>query len=163
MESKTIIIGTIALFTACQSGGNEKTMKNEFYTESHRDDLIRIPLLDPVELISADEGNEWLMKLPFGQIRDRNLDVSAIERIGVQDSVVVVYSRSMYYDSGMREVWIIIDMKAQKETALTDEESYHSWLFSHQLQNLRLYDVNAVFKQFDHEGVLPWHENVVPG
>jgi|GEM_PF-3675867 len=163
MESNKILKYCFILIAlaGCQSTTKED-MDNLFYKESHRDDLVRIPLIKPMEVISADKGSEWVFRLPYGQVMDKEIDISGIDLIGVSGSFVVIHSSRMYFDSGMREVWFVIDTAKQTETAITDEQEYNKYISENNLKSLKLMNINEVFLQFDTNGQLPWDSNNHP-
>ena len=134
-------------------------MKESFYNDSHRGDLSRIPLIDPMELISADD-HEWLFKLPYGKLKDGTETIARIDKIGVLDSIIVIHSESMYYDSQMTELWIVIDVTKKEKTIALNLEDFESALKEAKVESIVLKQVKEVFEQFDQHQKLPWKPNI---
>lgn len=139
---------------SCQQ--KKQNMSDDFYIKSKKGDLSRIPLRKPVELISADEGFTWFIKPLYGEIDPQNLEIGNIDKIGMSDSVIVAYARRIYFNSGMTQMWIIINLKERHEKAITEEAQYADYLRKNNLNSIELLNVNEVFKLFDRKKELPF-------
>lgn len=158
MDIKTLIILLFSLvISSCES--NTKKMKDEFYTTHTSGDLIRIPLIKPLELVSPDEGDSWFFKPKFGQIDKNNLEIDNVSKFGIVDSVIIVYSERIYINSQMGEVWFVTDLKNKTEIAFTSNKEYIKHLNSININLNRLHNCNETFMKFRENGELPFKGN----
>lgn len=131
----------------CNSSSNKQDESSDFYSSSENGDLFRIPLLDPIELKSADEAN-WFLKPMFNGINETNEEVGDINEVAVAGSIIICYSERTYRDSEMGPAWYIIDVENKSEKCLTNLNDYLFFLQENSTQNIKLKDVNEVYSEF---------------
>jgi hypothetical protein len=150
MEFKKIILAafSVMLLSSCGNSNNKQEMK--FYKQSKAADLYRIPLIQPYELISADRGASWHYKTANDQIGN-------VDAVGINNTIVVIHSPSVYRPDlgGNVEQWHIINASDGTEMDLTTESDYEAYKKKLNLYQIKLYNVNDLFREFDNKGTLP--------
>lgn len=119
-----------------------------FYEYSKNGDYYRIPMIEPIEIRSYDYGNNWFYRFQFHSIKSQ-FDITNISSIGIKDSLVFLYR------GGWKETWVIVDINNSNEILFTAEESFNKYLQKSKINEVKLYDVKSVFKEFDITGNLP--------
>lgn len=99
---------------------NKQTNTNHFYDTRKINDLYRVPLLEPIELISADEDSWFLAVNSF----KKGVKRMHVEAVGITDSILVGYVSSVYLDSKMTKAWYVIDYPEKKIEYFTDSHAY---------------------------------------
>ncbi len=165
MDNKQIIYyGKLLLLAvalqACFNNNNKKmnTQNNvdEFYIYTRYEDLYRLPLIKPLELTSVGgEGYGWTLKFPYQKIDD-NVETGILDKIAVEDSLIIVYIERTYLYHNMTEAWFTIDLKEKKEYAFTKEADYNAFLKAKHIDSVTFYSPDELFKQFDEKRTLPW-------
>jgi len=152
---KTIIIMLIlisSLLFSCNL--NNKKKEQGFYDYSRSGDLYRIPLIEPYEITSADKGFTWIMEFK-GNSPPSKLGTGNIDSIGLTRSYCILYNRRADLPNGMSKAWFVIDANKNEEKVFTSDDEYQIFLKSRNLNSLKLYDIKAVFIDFDKKGILP--------
>jgi hypothetical protein len=145
---KTIIrsVIVICLLTGCnQSENNQK--KDGFYDYSQTLDLYRIPLIEPYQIISADRGYSWMF--------ERGGLSNVVNKVGIEDSVIVLYSSRTALVDGMSQAWFVLKAGSKEEKVFKTEEDYNKYLRFIGIDSIRIYEVNQVFTEFDKTKRLP--------
>lgn len=156
---RVIIIELMSVF--CSSCGNTyeegKKMKQEdtFYNDIVDGDLYRIPLVEPIEIISAyGVGGDWILRLPYNQVTEKkSMPVIAVS---VLDSVIIVDTGVISIPGENTQVWVIIDVKNQAEFLCKTVSEYHQKLSDLGLKPENLHEVNEVYSSFKKSKKLPW-------
>ena len=151
-----IYLSILLTFISCQN--TEKEMKDGFYSNFSYGDIIRIPLIEPLELVSPDDGQNWFFKPVFNQLDNFNLEIDNVESYGVHDSLIVVYSKRLYIKSQMTEAWVVTDLSKEVERVFLTEKEYDSWIKSNDLDAIELYECNEAFQYFKNNGKLKHKE-----
>ena len=138
-----VFVFRLIISTSCNEAGKKK---EGFYEFSQTWDLYRVPLIDPFQVISADQGNTWTLK------RFDKEDV--VSKVGINGSVMVVFSRRTALPGKMTQAWFVLRPDT-KEEVFTSETEYKSYLTSIGLGSVKLYDINQVFSDFDKYKKLP--------
>lgn len=139
----------LALLVGCrfspQSSGS-------FYTHSKRGDLYRIPLIEPFELISADQ-HYWFIEISdssSGQIEQLE-----VEAFFVDPPYVVTHTKSSDFSGRMSPVWVIIEEGEDTEIHF-DEKSFSESARRHGYLDLPFLQPSEVFSIFESTGELPF-------
>lgn len=148
-----MIIMTAILNSGCGSPSENQEQSSDFYSDSQVGDLFRIPLLDPIELQSADEAY-WFLKPAFNGINETNEAVDNIDKVGVVDSIVICFSERTYRDSEMGAAWYVIDVENKSEKCLITENDYVLFLEENAIENVELTDVHKAYTQFATDKIL---------
>lgn len=104
----------------------EESSQDEFYLNTHNGDLIRLPLIKPYELISADNGVTWFLKFQFPEKIKNKTELDNVNLIGIHDSIIVAYSKLTYLPGEMTEAWFVIDVSNNDEFFLRKTKSIKS-------------------------------------
>jgi hypothetical protein len=128
-----------------QSGNNQK--KDGFYDYSQTLDLYRIPLIEPYQIISADRGYSWMF--------ERAGLSNVVNQVGIEDSVIVLYSSRTALNDGMSQAWFVLKAGTKEEKLFKTEEDYNKYLRLIGIDSIRIYEVNQVFAEFDKNKRLP--------
>lgn len=148
---KLIVIAiSMSALNSCTSR-NTNQATDDFYTSKKEDDLYRIPLIDPIELLSPDEEN-WFFEPTFPGLNNK-------DRIGNIDSIcmlsfeIILYSQRAYRDSEMGEIWYIVNMKERIITMISNETSLKQKMNAHSLP-LQFTSSKDAYKRFKTNGSL---------
>lgn len=150
---KKIVSGITAIFflTTCNSGSGKKEVG--FYDYSKIDYIYRLPLIEPYEITSPDNGVNWI--LAFKGTSPPSHGVQFLTKVGMKDSVFVVYSpRDLSFSSDHPNVWAVVDVEKKEEKLFTNEWEYKAYLTNRGMGDISLYEINTVFKRFDNDKTL---------
>ena len=135
-------------------------MKSDFYSSTRKQDLYRIPLINPHELISPGGiGYDWFYKVQYKNNIDLDTKDLHIEQVGVQDSLIVLYTSSVYVEHKMSKAWFIIDYKEKLMYTYTTFQTYKEYFQKKESKELLLYNVDDVYSDFKNKVRLPWLES----
>ncbi|HYV92887.1 MAG TPA: hypothetical protein VE978_13910 [Chitinophagales bacterium] len=147
----TLTALTLLILNSCGLGNK----KNEgFYDYSKEFDSYRIPLIEPIEIYSSDKVT-WIGKLPYNQINGMEEIGGEIEKVGINKSIIVIYTPSTYIFDSMNQAWFVIDVNKKTEKAFIEESEYLKYLRQEGTDQINLYEVNEVYRMFDTENKLP--------
>lgn len=157
MERNKIIKAILFLMISTSIGScNLGTLKKKgFYDYSRISYIYRLPLIEPYEIQSPDNGNIWTLGFrtsPPPSI----MGVQFLSKVGIKQSIIVVYSKNDFsHSSEHPELWTVINTSAQTENIFLTADKYERYLKSQNIHDIKLYDINEVFKIFDTEKRLP--------
>jgi len=138
------------LYMSCWN--NDK--QEGFYDYSRISYIYRLPVIEPYEITSPDNGANWT--IAFKSSPPPAHGVQFLTNIGIRGSVFVVYSpRDLSFSSDHPQVWAVIDISKKTEKIFTKEAEYYAYLKSIGLKDIKLYDINEVFVDFDKNKKLP--------
>lgn len=109
---------------------SEQEEKSDFYTTQKEFDLWRVPLLEPYEIVSPNNANDWFLILedphisgPDFMLNGREFQLTNITKIGIKDSVIVIENRDQYWPklSGMYSSVLIINPKTNNHLIYSKE------------------------------------------
>lgn len=133
----------LCLFHSCQLLSDENSSEgNDFYSAQKVEDLWRVPLLDPFEVVSPDEDS-WFLIWENANITasdyaefDDLFQFTYIERIGILDSVLVLENSHENWPllSGAYPSTLVLDVKTMQGFLYSRE--HHAEALSKKLQEL---------------------------
>lgn len=91
------------LFYSCS---NENKEDDSFYTATRTEDLWRVPLIEPYEVVSATNSslNDWYISLPSSTIKGPDLYIPGdefqfmgIHTVAIEDSIIVLSNENVYW------------------------------------------------------------------
>ena len=137
--------------------GCNNTSKKGFYDYSSYSDLVRVPLIEPYEIISADQGNTFTFMLPFDKINKLYYtdQITPTDSIGINDNFIVLYTKGMNLGSNKTQAWFLIDIKNKDEVAFTKHEEFQEFIHSKKIGTIKLYDCKSIYSVFASKGSLP--------
>ena len=158
------LIAVFPILTGCHSASSHK---NDFYSYQKESDLWRFPLLQPYELISPTNSNDWFLVLnnprfdnPDHFNQEGEFQLSYIDSVAVVNNVIVVSSSGQYWPklSGTYETTVVIDTKGKRSFIYSNQ--HHGKAMQDKLKELnagviRLYPLDSLVKQFQAELTLP--------
>ena len=156
---KQLLILTF-LFTALLACQNE-IKKSDYYSYTKRWDLWRVPLLEPYEIASPTNSDDWffILKNPRFSHKDffdagegTDFQLTNIDSIGLKDSIVIIHSQRHYWPklSGEYRTTLIVDARTHKQFIFSDE--HHRTELKHQLKSLKVENVKLyLFQQVRNE------------
>lgn len=146
------VVGAMLLASACNVGGSKKDVG--FYDYSKINYIYRLPLIEPYEVTSPDNGANWT--LSFKNVSPPSHGVQFLTKVGIKDGFFVAYSpRDLSFSSDHPKVWAVVDVMKKEEKVFTDEAAYKAYLKSKGLEEINLYELNTVFQKFDSSKTLP--------
>jgi hypothetical protein len=156
MDDNKKIIGIFFLLLFGVSCLPDKKSKKGFYEYSRRSDLCRIPLIEPLELISAARGVEgtWTYNLIYGGIRNTH-NIGFSEKVGIYDSMIIIYSSNAYVYDQMTPAWFVIDRRKKVEKAFIDTAAYARFLKINKMPTVQLHNIATLFWEFEKSQKLP--------
>lgn len=140
------------LFMSCWNSHNNK--KEGFYDYSQTWDLYRVPLIEPYQIISADKGHSWSLNLKGNEIKGVS-SINNIQSIGLYDTIFTVFSPRIDIPGDRTNVWFIINAAKKEGKYFVTEKDFKNYLKEHGLAEIKLYEINQVFTDFDKEKRLP--------
>jgi len=131
-----------------------------FYQESRINGVTRIPVIDPYEIESFDAGNSWFIELKDEKFRLEYFtsQISDPESIGISQPFFVLFVSQEFIPKLTKDkdqVWFVVNASTKRVMAFSSTESYHRALDSLGIEDIKLYDVEEVFREFDRTGSLP--------
>lgn len=151
-----VIFFLFFLFDSCTV---EKKFNNGFYTLSKIDDLYRIPLVEPYQVISTwGIGGDWFIKFPYGEVAGQ--EGVGVIAVTVIDSIILFQSTKTYFpkDSEMRYAWFLIDSKDKSQEIYKTEDEFLQDLARRGITKPVLYDVDSLYAQFQITQSLPYYK-----
>jgi len=124
----------------------------DFFESSGRWDYRRIPLINPYQVVSVDEGM-WIIEL-----RTEFQPVINIEKLNVvNNSHIVSYStNALVRGERVNELWSIIVPDEEIEMSFTEEHKFLAYLESSGIDELDLVDVDDLYEELVDKGYLEW-------
>jgi hypothetical protein len=146
----TIAIIFAFLFLSLFSCQNN-SQKDNFYSYSKTLDLWRVPILEPYEIVSATNTDDWVfvLKNPMLKHKDyfnpgENYDfqLSSIDSVGVVDSILIFKSKSLYWPKlgGDYKTTLFVNAKTREQFIYSDK--HHSQEIAQKIKDLRIREVN---------------------
>ena len=157
MRKTLIYFPIMACFFIC-CNLKDKKETNRFYNYSRINYIYRLPIIEPYEITSPDNGASW--SIAFKNFPPPTHGVQFLTKIGVKDSVFIVYSpRDLSFSSDHPEVWVVVNTR-KDERVFTTENEYKRYLLTQGINEIKLYDINTVFREFEEKVILPpeWPE-----
>lgn len=165
---KTNIAVILLLFTAllsCQG----RTKKANFYSYTKKWDLWRVPILEPYEIISPTNSEDWtlIIKHPklshkdyFNPGDEYDFQLTSIDSVGVADSILIFKSQSLYWPklSGDYRTTLIINAKTKEQFIFSDkhhQSESRQKLKSLKAENIPLFSFDKVKQDFQTKRTLP--------
>jgi hypothetical protein len=127
----------------------------DFFESSGGWGYRRIPLIDPYQAVSINEGM-WMIELRTDSRFQST--VANIEKLNVvNNSHIVSYStNALVRGERVDELWSIIVPDEGIEMGFTEEHEFLAYLESSGIDELHLIDVDDLYKELVDEGYLEW-------
>ncbi len=135
--------------------------KDPFYTIYAREDLIRIPLIKPYELLTvaeaspADEFYSWNLSFQFDDAQGRTNKINATY-INVSRGVIYGHGKDL---PAAPNDWFVIIPDKKIEKIFEDRVSWNACLRENHVLGDSLRKIWPVFYAFRDKGALPWMVN----
>lgn len=125
MKSLLLIAIGISLLFGCYNN-RDNSKDDEFYTTTKTDDLWRVPLIKPYELVSPTDSdlNDWFLIVDHPHLSGTEdfthsgdeFQFTSIQRIGIKDSIIVITNDQQYWPllSGQYPSTLIINAKTDE-------------------------------------------------
>jgi len=136
---------------------------DDFYKGSTDGDLVRIPLLEPYELIKIKGFEEidlptksWFLNFHYAgdtTIYKGSRQV-AVDEINVEKGVI--YSHSFPF-SRDKDSYVAIVPAEKSENVFNNKEQWENYLKSKGIAKPKLYSVEVIWPKFKSEGITPWY------
>ncbi len=149
MVNKWQIIFFVLLLTSCDVLINDN--KKGFYEYYKNYDIIRIPLIEPYEIYSSDDGANWFFDVPFGKILE-GLQISDVKSLYVDNDLIFIYSSMISLPGEMTSAWFVFETKGKTSNYYTDYEQFvKDYPASKNMKPIRI-----IFNEFKSNQTLPW-------
>lgn len=126
-----------------------------FYDYSKREDIDRIPLIEPYELISSYGGQHWTMNFANDEFGTNIKWTGTIDSVGVTGNYIVLYNHLSAIPNTYCPVWFVLNSKLKKGQYFITHKEYNQYLVSEKINDLKLYFTDSIFKIFDAKLELP--------
>jgi hypothetical protein len=134
---------------------------NPFYVSDGDWDFLRMPLIEPYEIIKGSEDLGWSMKL-FIAPTEQNYyrSVKRIERIAIEENAILIHSS--YIESSAevlgKEIlfWYVIIPDEKIEKGFKEEYEFQRYTQELGIINPKWIDPLTAFQQFEKTGCLDW-------
>ena len=146
-------------------GCNPVTNKQNFYSFTRSDDLWRLPLAEPYELISPTNTDWFLVLKPHPNLHPDYVTIgdefqlSSIDSAGLLKSVIVLHSTYVYWPrlSGSYKSTLILDTASHKVWLFPDQEEIkiRRRLSELNVSDIRLLPINSIVRNFQDSLKLP--------
>ena len=154
MESRKIILIIAMLLSSCNFNNSDMSKQNDFYSYSDFGHYDRIPLIEPYSLISNGQG-EWGFQSEKMNSSNSPFEGPVIS-VGIMDNTNIIVN-AWRRGSNTYKIWLIVNVINDSSIEFKTKEEYMGYLKSLNIDSVKLYnDLNALYKKFDKEGVLPW-------
>ena len=161
--TKSLILCTILLtITCCCIFPSRFESSNPFYISSGGFDFLRLPLIEPYEVIKPDEGNEWFLDLhlPPSEEVSYYIVINEVEKIAIENETILVYTSYIKENAeamGHKELfWFVIVPEAGIEKGFETEEEFLDYTQEIGIDTINWFDPLTAFKQFEKTGCLDW-------
>lgn len=138
--------------------------KDPFYDDYAREDLYRLPLLKPYELINLygigphDEvAQAWSLEFKNNNFSGYNEHLNVTD-IQISNGIIFGHGKrgEIYYPND----WFVIIPKQKIEKVFKKKEDWTTFLKQINIQPERLYRVWPVFQKYKDSAFLPWHDQI---
>ena len=146
------------LFVGCSA----ITCKNvdDFYYSSQVEDLWRLPLIKPYELINLRNSdsthpatNEW--QLDFFQKTEYVGDLfTRVYKINVKNKIIYGYGKGVYKD------YFAIDTRINKEYFFDNKKDWNDFLNKNSIDSTNILNAWNTFYEFHRNATLPWEDEI---
>lgn len=134
-----------------------------FYKDSKKEDLARVPLIEPYELmnVSNKSNGEMFYMWGLGLKKKHNMlndfydDGLNVSQVNVIDSVIYGHGKDR---EAFPNLWFVINTKNNEEMVFKDEESWKSKLKELNCKD-SLFKIWPLYEEFKKSGKLPWYRH----
>jgi hypothetical protein len=152
---KVIVVLLLMLFLFASCNPFSKKEEDGFYNYSRISYKYRLPIHDPYEIVSMDNGKSWNLDFK-GTNPPKPLGMQWLTKIGFADSFFVVYSpQDFAFSSDHDQVWTVINYRSKEEKVYTKHEAYIGFFAARKIDTAKLMDITAAFVSFEKEKKLP--------
>lgn len=151
MTSKLKIILIVLILTSCNFLNKKNEVQEGFYDYYQDGDIIRLPLKEPYIMYSANNGEDWVFDVPFGDFL-KGLQVSNIQSVYVENDLVFFYSDLISLPGETAPAWIIFDLDKKTSTYYTNYDQFIKDFPSGQKMEL----VSSTFEKFKQKKKATW-------
>lgn len=129
--------------------------RDEFYVNSSHYDMIRFPLLKPFEIISINDGKEWILE---HNIKPKNIgeinNPNNIVKIAYVQNLFLIYSegKTILRGKEVKKAWYILDVEDNCIKGFETEEELEKIVKSQIVWR----NSSELFKEFDETYCLEW-------
>ncbi|MDP1801747.1 MAG: hypothetical protein Q8L81_10365 [Bacteroidota bacterium] len=116
-----------------------------------KSDYYRLPIYNPIEILSYDGGSHWFIKLPYKTILGYS-EFNYIKELVLTDSVLVLKSNDLgftYEGKNYCPSWLIINFKNKTEKILLSQQEFEKEMQNLKLNSFKLKNIDTLFKEFD--------------
>jgi len=166
---KTKIAASIVLIFTLLSCKSKTNNTSDFYSYTKKWDLWRVPVLEPYEIVSPTNGDDWFLIIKQPKLANKDyfnpgdeyeFQLSSIDSVGVMDSVLVFKSRREYWPklSGDYKTTLIINAKMNEQFIFSDEHhqsEIRQKLKSMNVEKMPLHSFEEVKVNFQAKRTLP--------
>ena len=132
--TKSIFLCIILLLTICSCIFSSRfESSNPFYVSSGDWDFLRLPLIEPYEIIKGDESLGWSMDLFIAPAEENYYrSVKRIEKIAIEKDVILIHSS--YIESSAEVLgmdilfWYVIVPNERIEKGFEKESEFQSYI-----------------------------------
>jgi hypothetical protein len=153
MVGKSKIIVIVLILSSCNFF-NEKNEDQEGFYDYYQDgDIIRLPLKKPYIIYSANNGDDWVFDVPFGDFL-KGLQVSNIKSLYVENNLIIFYSDLISLPGETAPAWIIFDLNKKTSKYYTNYDQFIKDFPRGQKMEL----VSSTFEKFKEKKKAFWME-----
>ena len=160
--TKSIILCIVLLTITCSCIFSSRfESSNPFYVSSGDWDFLRLPLIEPYEIIKVDESLGWTMDLFIAPVEENYYrSVKKIEEIAIEKDIIFIHSS--YIESSAEVLgkdvlfWFVIVPEAGIEKGFETEEEFLDYTQEIGIDTINWFDPLTAFQQFEKTGCLDW-------
>ena len=150
----SILLFALLVNTSCKD-------KNSFYTHTTKEDLYRLPLIEPYELINIygsdnDRHEEaystWQVDLKYG-----HYPFSSARAVQVNVTNGIIYGWRPRTDQDVERRFVIIPKEKEEKVFKNQEPEWREYLKQKGIDSIKMYDVWTLFDEFRRNKILPWY------
>lgn len=141
------IIYICCLLIILQSCENSAKQSDDFYSATQKEDLWRVPLIEPYEIVSPtnSELNDWFLIIDTNELQGpdftcfgNEFQFTNIQQIGIKDSMIVICNDLEYWSllSGQYPSTLIINAKTGEKFIYSN--THHSKKIEEKMHELHV-------------------------
>jgi hypothetical protein len=160
MKKNVILI--LIFSTICIMATLSVFLKKGFYEYTHDSDLLRLPLIEPYELYSADiaKGEEWNASVlgrkgEYMTFEGLMNDSPHVDSVSIKGCYIFLYSSSENFKDTMCNAWFVFNTNSRQGTSFRDYKTFYETMKKIKIDHVNFYDPKEVFMKFDIDHNLP--------
>jgi hypothetical protein len=161
--SVLIVLFSFLFLDSCLIFDDDATnIKNDFYAKKGGWDWIRVPLIDPYQVLKANpnsEGSEWSINLDYSITKLSN--ARNVESVFVSDSIIMVLCGNDDEGTNLNNekchvAYYIYDLKRNRFLGFSEQHKFTEYVKGQKYSEPKWMNIDTLHKIFASGETLPW-------